>query len=191
MLCAKCKSGFSKPEEIAQCVECRSAFLAACCRLRTTKKLQRMRNNDSSRWRCDECSEDSSSLQGRSDSEDSNILRVLKNIQDDMAQSRKENSKSFATLEATMTSVKESLDDMRNKLSLVKEGRLAYAWIKDSKILVRKTPSSKAVQVWFDRNVTKAAFPPRLPDESQAEDSQLTATNNNSSISPPKGQVNY
>ncbi|KAG8290382.1 polycystic kidney disease protein 1-like [Homalodisca vitripennis] len=74
--------------------------------------------------------------------------------------------------------------------SLVKEGRLAYAWIKDGKILVRKTPSSKAVQVWFERDVTKAAFPPRLPDESQAEDSQRSAPNNNSSISPTKGQVN-
>ncbi|KAG8300293.1 hypothetical protein J6590_079444 [Homalodisca vitripennis] len=53
------------------------------------------------RWRCDECSGESSSLSGNSDSEDSYLLKVLKNIQDDIAQFRKENSKSFATKEAT------------------------------------------------------------------------------------------
>ncbi|KAG8315098.1 hypothetical protein J6590_077780 [Homalodisca vitripennis] len=84
---------------MAQCVEYKSAFHAACCQLRTVETSQRMRNKDSSSWRCDDCSEDSSSLT------------------DDMAQSRKENSKRFAALEAAMTSGKESLDDVRTMVS--------------------------------------------------------------------------
>ncbi|KAG8300292.1 hypothetical protein J6590_079443 [Homalodisca vitripennis] len=58
--------------------------------------------------------------------------------------------------------------------------------VMDGKMLQRRTPSSEVFQIWFARDVTKEAFSPRFADESQAEDSRLSALKNHSSFSPPK-----
>ncbi|KAG8295236.1 hypothetical protein J6590_084244 [Homalodisca vitripennis] len=87
----------SNAKEVAKCSLCSVEFHPTCCRIRTVAKLSKMFAKALTTWRCDEC---------------------------DVDDSRKSNSASFASLEKTMISERDSLEEVKLKLSTVEKDNL-------------------------------------------------------------------
>uniref|UniRef100_A0A1B6K2E9 Zinc finger PHD-type domain-containing protein n=1 Tax=Homalodisca liturata TaxID=320908 RepID=A0A1B6K2E9_9HEMI len=121
MVCGKCQLNTSNAKEVAKCSLCSVEFHATCCRIRTVAKLLKMSAKALTTWRCDECDVDGASS---TNSDDPIIMDLLKNIKQEMLDSRKSNSASFASLEKTMTSVRDSLEEVKLKLSTVEKDNL-------------------------------------------------------------------
>ncbi|KAG8303874.1 hypothetical protein J6590_107930, partial [Homalodisca vitripennis] len=116
MLCASCNQSLSSSAEVAKCAECSNQFHPACCRTRIAEKLKQL-NARGGVWKCGSCS-------AKSESDNSNTLELLKNIQKQMAVDSKEFKTSFATLEKSMVSIQESMANIITRLSDIEQDNI-------------------------------------------------------------------
>jgi len=107
MSCAKCNVPFAEEKEAATCSECNLSFHAACCKLRTAQKLQRMKANYPDTWRCDACASEEQ------------VVSLLQKLQAEVTATRKENSTNFLQLKNSMTAVEESVKELKERLTTV------------------------------------------------------------------------
>ncbi|KAG8262005.1 hypothetical protein J6590_061737 [Homalodisca vitripennis] len=114
MICGKRQLYTSNDKEVAKCPLCSVEFHATCCRIRTfAKQLSKMSSKGLKMRRCDVDGDSSAN------SDDPIIMDLLKTIKQEMSDARKSNSESFASLEKTMVSVRESLEEVKDKPSTV------------------------------------------------------------------------
>ncbi|KAG8262010.1 hypothetical protein J6590_061742 [Homalodisca vitripennis] len=115
MICGKRQLYTSNDKEVAKCPLCSVEFHATCCRIRTfAKQLSKMSSKGLKMRRCDVDGDSSAN------SDDPIIMDLLKTIKQEMSDARKSNSESFASLEKTMVSVRESLEEVKDKPSTLK-----------------------------------------------------------------------
>lgn len=80
-------------------------------------------------WRYDECKPSTGSLTSRPDSEDSSFMEILQNIQKELSNSVSENCinfkesrESFANLNQTVSSIKDTLEGVQQRTSVIESG---------------------------------------------------------------------
>ncbi|KAG8282862.1 hypothetical protein J6590_027293 [Homalodisca vitripennis] len=106
-------------KDAAKCVECGLSFHVTCCRIRTFAKLTSMSaRNLVASWKCDDCSQDSSSVAShKSDSVDPNISDIRLAIQKEITVSQAANRDGFSAIEQRLTGLQASVDEFHKKLS--------------------------------------------------------------------------
>ncbi|KAG8240571.1 hypothetical protein J6590_105757, partial [Homalodisca vitripennis] len=105
-------------KDAAKCVECGLIFHVTCCRIRTLAKLTSMSARNLASWKCDDCSQDSSSVAShKSDSVDQNISDILLAIQKEIAVSQAANRDGFSAIEQRLTGLQASVDEIHKRLS--------------------------------------------------------------------------
>ncbi|KAG8334168.1 hypothetical protein J6590_096499 [Homalodisca vitripennis] len=118
MNCGKCSRDISIAKDAAKCVECGLSFHVTCCRIRTLAKLTSMSARNLASWKCDDCSQDSSSVAShKSDSVDPNISDILLAIQKEIAVSQAANRDGFSAIEQRLTGLQASVDEFHKRLS--------------------------------------------------------------------------
>ncbi|KAG8245019.1 hypothetical protein J6590_009094 [Homalodisca vitripennis] len=114
MVCGKCQLNTSNAKEVAKCSLCCVEFHATCCRIRTVAKLPKMSAKALSSGAVT-----SVTLMLLQTVTIFVIMDLLKNIKQEMSDSRKSNSESLASLEKNMMSVREFLkkeiDELRQR----------------------------------------------------------------------------
>ncbi|KAG8312529.1 hypothetical protein J6590_020450 [Homalodisca vitripennis] len=105
-------------KDAVKCVECGLSFHVTCCRIRTLAKLTSMSARNLASWKCDDCSQDSSSVAShKSDSVDPNISDILLAIQKEIAVSQAANRDGFSAIEQRLTGLQASVDEFHKRLS--------------------------------------------------------------------------
>jgi len=119
MQCAKCNAT-ANASDLAKCVVCEGYYHPGCSRLKTSEALRRLGARKTT-WKCDSCTSETTSTKSDADQTDPAIIDILKTIQKDMAESRKENKTRFDQLSASIDNIKLSVEEFNIKLNSLQE----------------------------------------------------------------------